>query len=143
MAKPDPALLDSRRYPFSCAIETRFGDLDFYMHINNVAMAGLIEEARARFNRHAGHGEALGGLATRIASVAIEYLGEGRYPDPLTAHAAIEGVGRSSHQLLQLIVQGETPIAFARVTMVAVDENGPAPLPAAFADRVAPWTLRA
>jgi len=54
MPKPDPAMLDPARYPFRCAIETCFGDLDTNLHINNVSLSGLLEEGRVRFHRASG-----------------------------------------------------------------------------------------
>jgi len=143
MPKPDPALLDPARYPFSCRIEPRFGDLDVNMHINNVAMAGFFEDGRVRFHRQSGYREGLVGLSSMIASVAIEYLGEGHYPDALTVHCAVEHVGRTSHRLVQLVTQDDRTVAFARSTMVTVGKDGPALLPAAFADRAQQWSLRA
>lgn len=143
MPKPDPALLDARRYPFSCPIEPRFGDLDVNNHINNVAIAGFFADCRVRFHIASGYQESLDGLASMIASIAIEYLGEGAYPDPLQAHCAVEEVGRTSHRLVQLVTQGDRVIAFARCIMVAVGQDGPVPPPASFAERVQDWRLRA
>jgi acyl-CoA thioester hydrolase len=142
MAKPDPALLDPARYPFSSAIEPRFGDLDLNLHINNVAMAGFLEDGRVRFHRKCGYRDGLAGLSSMIASVAIEYLREALYPDPLTAYCAVEDIGRSSHHLVQLVMQGDHPVAFARSVLVTVGSDGPAPLPAPFADQAQDWRLR-
>lgn len=142
MPKPDPALLDPARYPFSCRIEPRFGDLDVNMHINNVAMVGFFEDGRVRFHRQSGYREGLVGLSSMIASVAIEYLGEGHYPDALTVHCAVEHLGRTSHRLVQLVTQDDRTVAFARSTMVTVGKDGPAPLPAVFADQAREWSLR-
>lgn len=143
MPKPDPALLDTARYPFSCPIEPRFGDLDVNMHINNVAMAGFLEDGRVRFHRRSGYREGLVGLSSMVASVAIEYLGQGHYPDALTVHCAVEDIGRTSHRLVQLVTQDGRIVAFARSTMVTVGKDGPAPLPATFGDRIEQWKLRA
>nr|KIS32744.1 thioesterase [Novosphingobium sp. P6W] len=142
MPKPDPALLDPARYPFSCTIEPRFGDLDINLHINNVAIAGLLEDGRVRFHRASGYRDALTGLSSMIASIAIEYLGEGHYPDPVTIHSAVEDTGRSSHRLVQLLMQEKRVVAFARSVMVIVGKAGPAPPPASFADQIDQWRLR-
>lgn len=143
MPKPDPALLDPARYPFSSSIEPRFGDLDVNMHINNVAMAGFLEDGRVRFHRSSGYREGLtAGLSSMIVSVAIEYLGEAHYPHPVTIHCALEDAGRTSHRLIQLVMQDERIVAFCRSTMVTVGKDGPAPLPAPFATRLEDWRLR-
>jgi acyl-CoA thioester hydrolase len=142
MAKPDPALLDPARYPFSSTIEPRFGDLDLNLHINNVAMAGFLEDGRVRFHRESGYRDGLAGLSSMVASVAIEYLGEALYPDSLTVHCAVEDIGRSSHRLIQLVTQGARSVAFGRSVLVTVGSDGPAPLPASFADQAERWRLR-
>lgn len=143
MAKPDPALLDPARYPFSCTIEPRFGDLDVNMHINNVAMAGMIEDGRVRFHCAIGYRDLLAGRTSMVASMHIDYLGEGSYPAPVTVHCAIESLGRTSHCLLNLVTQGESPIVFARSTMVTVGPEGPSPLPDDFKRSVGRWMLAA
>lgn len=143
MPKPDPAFLDPARYPFHCRIEPRFGDLDVNLHINNVAMATMLEDARVRFHRESGYREALAGLTSMVASTAIEYLGEGAYPDPITLHVAVEDVGRTSHRLVQFGLQRQRPVVFARTVLVAMGPGGPAPVPAAFAEAARRWKLGA
>lgn len=142
MPKPDPSLLDPARYPFSYPIAPRYGDLDPNGHINNVAITGFLEDARVRFYAVNGYREATDGLATMIVSLAIEYLGEGHHPDTLTVHTALDTLGRTSHTVAQMIVQGETTVAFARTVVVAVGEGRAAALPEAFADQARPWMLR-
>ncbi|TCU59348.1 acyl-CoA thioester hydrolase [Novosphingobium sp. PhB57] len=143
MAKPDPALLDAARYPFSCQIEPRFGDLDVNMHINNVAMAGILEDARVRFFRTAGGLEHLAGLSTMVASIAIDYLGETHYPEAVTVHGAVERMGRTSQTVLQVVMQEGKPVVFARTVIVMVGPSGPAPLTEAYLESARQWMFRA
>lgn len=143
MPRPDPALLDTARYPYSCTIEPRFGDLDVNLHINNVALAGILEDGRVRFNHASGYRDGLVGLTAMVVSIHIEYLGQGHYPDPVVVHSALETTGRTSIGLVQVITQGERTIAFARSVLVTVDANGiPVPLPASFAEFAGRWDLR-
>lgn len=142
MAKPDPALLGAARYPFSCRIEPRFGDLDLNMHINNVAMAGILEDARIRLFREAGGHKYMAGLSTMVASIAIDYLAETHYPDPITVHCALERIGRSSQTIVQLVTQGETPVVFARTVLVMVGLDGPAALTEDYVENAGQWILR-
>ena len=142
MPKPDPALLDPSRYPFSSLIEPRFGDLDVNLHINNVAMASFLEDGRVRFHRESGYRDGLQGLSSMIASVGIEYLGEAHYPAPVTIHCAVEDTGRTSHRLVQLVTQGDRVVAFCRSTMVTVGQQGPAPLPGSFTEQANRWRLQ-
>ncbi len=143
MAKPDPALLDPARYPFTTTIDPRFGDLDVNLHVNNVAMAGLLEDSRVRFHRQCGYRDLLVGMTSMVASVAIEYLGEAAYPDGVEIGCAMEHVGRTSHRLVQVAAQHGKPIVFARTVLVTVGPDGPAPLPESFATSIEPWMLRA
>lgn len=142
MAKPDPALLKPSRYPYSCVIDPRFGDLDVNLHINNVAIAGYLEDGRVRFHRASRYREGLQvGLASMVASLTIEYLGEGHYPDPVRIYSAVETVGRTSHGIIQLITQGERIIAFSRSVMVAMGKEGPEPIPPVFLENIEAWKL--
>ena len=143
MPKPDPALLDPARYPFAHRIEPRFGDLDVNMHINNVAMASMMEEAHVRFHRASNYAARLAGLSSMVASVTIEYLGQGSYPEPIDFHVAVEQIGRTSQILAKLATQAGRAIAFSRTVIVTVGADGPSPLPAAFVDSVDQWRLRA
>ena len=142
MAKPDPALLDLARYPYSCIIEPRFGDLDINMHVNNVAMAGILEDARVRFSRKTDYRRVMPDAATMVASLAIEYIGEANYPDPINVASALERIGRTSHQIVQVVTQNGKTLVFARTVLVLVGPDGPAPFPEGFARSVQPWMLR-
>jgi acyl-CoA thioester hydrolase len=142
MAKPDPALLDPARYPFTCRIEPRFGDLDVNLHINNVATASMLEEAHVRFHSACGYRGAEPGHTAMVASVTIEYLGQGSYPEPVDVHVALERTGRSSHELVKLASQDGHPIAFSRAVIVAVGPGGPIANPPEFIEQATRWMLR-
>jgi acyl-CoA thioester hydrolase len=145
MPKPDAALLDPARYPFSCEIPTRFGDLDTNMHVNNVALVGLYEEARVRYHAVSGYHAALGtaNIVAMVASCALEYLGQAYYPEPVTMHVAAAELGRSSYHLLQLAQQGERIIGFSRATMVCARDGKATPIPDSFRESVKPWMFAA
>jgi acyl-CoA thioester hydrolase len=142
MPKPDPTLLDPARYPFSCEIETRFGDLDVNLHVNNVALAQICEEGRVRFHRASGYHSAVAGMTSMTASFAIEYLGQAFHPDPLEVHVAAERLGNTSYSLVQLLQQAGRAVAFSRSALVVMKEEQPVPIPEAFRDSVRPWMLR-
>lgn len=142
MAKPDPALLDAARYPFSCTIEPRFGDLDTNMHINNVSLVSILEDARVRFHARSGYHAAMGELTSMVASFNVEYLGQSYYPHPLTIHVGVSQLGRTSYSLSNLVRQQEQVVAYSDATMVCVGKGGPAPLPQAFREGVADWMVR-
>lgn len=143
MAKPDPALLDPARYPFSCEIATRFADLDTNKHLNNVALASIIEDARVRFHAASGYHIAMADWSAMVVNLTIDYLGQGFYPAPVTVHSGAMGIGRTSYGLAQLVTQGDRVVALARSVMVCVSDNQPFPVPDQFRESVKPWMLQA
>ncbi len=144
MAKPDPALLDPARYPFRCAIETRYRDLDSNLHINNGVFASLLEEGRVRFHRASQFGNLSGDpeLTAMVASVGIEYLGQSHFPEPLDMHIGAARIGSSSYQLAQLTMQQDSVVAYASVTLVCMKAGKPHAIPADHRERAKAWMLR-
>ena len=53
-----------------------------------------------------------------VASMGIEYLAQGYFHDPVDVRCAIEGVGRTSFTIIQLMSQGGRNVArhFAALT---------------------------
>lgn len=142
MGKPEAALLDPARYPFAHAITTRFADIDPNQHLNNVALAAMMEDARVRFNMGMGGAIRIGERRAMVASVAMEYLSQGHFPDPVTVHCAVERIGNSSWSVVQLLVQNGRPVAFARSALVAIADDRPAPIAEEYRAILAEWSLR-
>lgn len=143
MAKPDSALLDAARYPFVHEISTRFADMDPNNHLNNVALAAMFEDGRVRFNQGSGFRRGMEGHRAMVASTEIAYLAEGHFPLPITVLCGVEALGRSSWTVVQLLVQQDKVIAFARSVLVCIRDDRPAPLPDAFRGSLEQWLLRA
>jgi acyl-CoA thioester hydrolase len=142
MPKPDPALLDPARYPFACSIETRFGDLDVNLHVNNVALVGLLEEGRVRYHRANRTNETMVGAVPMVASLGVEFLGQTYFPAPIDVRVGATHLGRTSYTLCQLVTQKERIIAYAQAVMVCMNEAGPVALPDLFRERIGAWMLR-
>ena len=142
MARPDAALLDAARYPFAHTITTRFADVDPNQHLNNVALAAMMEDARVRFNMSMGSAVKIGERRAMVASVAMEYLAQGHFPDPVTVHCAVERVGNSSWTVIQLLAQNGRPVAFARSALVAIADDRPTPIAEDYRAILAEWTLK-
>ena len=142
MARPDPALLDPARYPFRHTVTTRFADVDPNQHLNNVALAAMMEDARVRFNQAAGLAVKIGERRAMVARVGMEYLAQGHFPDPVEAHCGIEQVGRTSWSIAQLLVQNRTVVAFARSVIVAISDDRPAPVTAETRAALEKWLLQ-
>ena len=143
MPRPDPALLDPARYAFHHAISTRFADVDPNRHLNNVALAAMMEDGRVRFNLAIGFAEAIVPRRPMVASMGIEYLAQGFFPDPVEVHCGIESAGRSSLTIAQVLVQNGRAVAFARSIVVCTENGAASPLPDAFrANLIANWSLK-
>ena len=142
MARPDPALLSPQRYPFSHTVTTRFADVDPNQHLNNVALAAMMEDARVRFNQAIGLKVKIGERRAMVASVGMEYLAQGHFPDAVEAYCGIEQVGRTSWSIAQLLVQHGGVLAFARSVLVAITDDRPSPVAADTRAQLEHWLLR-
>ena len=130
MPRPEPHLLDAARYRHRTVVTTRYADLDPNDHINNVAMAALIEDARVRFSVAMGFqaDRTPGGRRFMVAAVSINYLAQAHFPDPIECLAAPIAIGRSSWTLHQLLLQNGQAVAAASTVMVSIIDGSPAPL---------------
>jgi acyl-CoA thioester hydrolase len=133
MAKPESWRLDPASYPYSAMTQTRFADMDVLGHINNVAMAGLFENGRVRFNRSLGERERrLPGERWLIAAVDINYLNEGHFPEDMTIASGVGRIGTSSWVIQSAAFQAGKCIATCDTTIVYTNVDGPRPIDAAF-----------
>ncbi len=105
--KDDPRRRDLASYPWARTMETRFADMDVNRHLNNVAFSRFFEEARIRFNwdLFAARQAAASRPRYLVAHVAIDYLGEGSYPD--AGDAELRHRQHRPHQLSRPI--GDVP----------------------------------
>lgn len=120
-------------------IPVRWGDLDPYGHVNNVAMFSLLEEARvaAFWNGRATvsggdqpsdpHTAILsagveGKTLTFVAIHHIEYLAPlGHLSEPVRIDLWLSAIGGASFDIDYEVIDGETVCARARTTLVLID----------------------
>lgn len=118
-------------------IELRWGDQDAYGHVNNVAFARYLEEARVRvFWRGTGRestgleshfrGDSTDGIKMLVANQTIEFLKVLEYGDhPVVIEVWIGKLGGTSLELHYEIVEsanaGRAVVARAITTVVTVD----------------------
>lgn len=116
----DPARLDLAQYPHQVSVETRFQDLDPLGHINNVAMAGIFENGRVRFNREILRAEdqRIRGDRWLVARVEVNYLAEAHFPDAIIIGNAIGQIGNRSWQILSVAFQNDKPVGLCDTTLV-------------------------
>ena len=131
--KPASERLLLETYPFHADLDPRFGDMDIQGHLNNVALAGLYEEARVRFisSIFTIHSRP-DGQRPVLAEASIRYLAEGRYPGRLTAACGVLRLGRTSYGIGQAMFQGGRCIGTADIVIVWTEAGRPIPLPDTF-----------
>ena len=134
---------DLAAYPWSIEIATRFGDMDFNEHLNNVAVAQLCEEGRVRFNFHLRATYPIGRPRFLVARVEIDYLGEARYPAAATLAACAVEAGRTSWRIGLGLFQANICLAVCDTVMVHRGDTGPAPIPDALRAALGEYGLRA
>ncbi len=129
MARPKTWQLIAANYPVSVVMQTRFQDIDPNRHLNNVAFAAMFENARVRLNR------SLRPWADRpknersmVASVAINYLREGHYPDDVEVSSGVSKIGRSSYVIAQAMFQNGQCIATCESVIVCRTDGEGRPL---------------
>ena len=141
--RDDPARRRLATYPWTVEIATRFDDMDVNRHLNNVTIARLYEEARVRFNwaLRALHPD----LRPRyvVGHVAVDYLGEGRYPAPATIGYGIASIGTSSFRAALAMFQDGECLGLCDTVMVHRADDGVAPLPEPLRAVLGEWRLRA
>lgn len=134
MSKPESWRLNPASYPFSAVTQTRFGDMDFLGHLNNVAYAALFENGRVRFNRSLDERrQREKGERWLVAAVSINYLREGHFPDDVEIASGVGRIGTSSWVIEQAAFQGGACIATCDSVLVYQGADGTAkPLADAF-----------
>lgn len=137
---------DPASYPLRLTIPTRYGDMDSNAHLNNVAIARLVEESRVRFHwAMVGDGAQLSPGGVMIAHVAIDYLGEGEYPADVESGVGIVAVGGSSYRFAIGLFQHGRAFALAESVMVNIgrDRSGAAPIGPEKRALLERWRVRA
>ncbi|HMP55355.1 MAG TPA: hotdog domain-containing protein [Novosphingobium sp.] len=128
MSRLDRERLDRAAFPTRLRIEPRFSDLDRIDHINNVAIADLLQEGRFRFSFD--NGMAGGpGRHLVVAATITEYADDLLYGSPVEVCTGVLAVGRTSFRLAQVIRQDGRTAVYAEAAQVVRGDAGPMPVP--------------
>lgn len=102
----------------------RWGDMDAYQHVNNVAYLGYLEEARIDLLFRLGAGQGVAALRDGliVARHEIDYLAPlVWHPRGIDVEVWVERVGGSSFVVAYRVHDDSTTYARARSTLVAYD----------------------
>ncbi|MGE4322653.1 MAG: acyl-CoA thioesterase [Sphingobium sp.] len=130
--------------PFSCLIPTRFADVDWNGHINNVATAQIIEDARTRFSDWMGvldPSPRPDAVRYLTASLQVDYVGEAYYPEPYAVHAAVSAIGTASWSYILTARQQGRVVAAAYSTQTGTLNGVAQPLPKDMRARLAEFMI--
>ncbi|MEX1177635.1 MAG: thioesterase family protein [Nitriliruptor sp.] len=112
----------------------RFCDTDALGHVNNVAVAALVESGRVAYTlellERAGAraaDDAVSGLV--LARLEIDMRAEAHYPAAIRVGSRLVAIGRTSLTVGTGVFAGQRCIATARGVMVTVGADGPTPIP--------------
>src|SRR4051794_19290274 len=105
-------------------VPMRWGDMDAYQHVNNVAYLGYLEEARVDmlFVRGPESGVAALRDGVVVARHEIDYLAPlVWHPRGIEIDVWVETIGGASFELAYVVQDADTVYSRARSTMVAFD----------------------
>lgn len=127
----DRARLDSGVFSHRFEFGTRFSDMDKVGHVNNVAVADLLQEGRNRFIHAVGLMTAAPSPLV-VAALHIEFAGDLYHPAPVEVCVGVLDIGRSSYRIGEIIRQDGRIAVYAEVVQVARNEAGASALPQAW-----------
>lgn len=112
------------KFDFSTEIPVRITDLNYGGHVGNDSVLSLTNEARVRFLKANGLGEAdVGGPGLLMANAVIVYKSPAVYGDLLRIEVAVNDVGGYGFDLVYRLMNKETgrEVARAKTGMVFYD----------------------
>ena len=114
-------------------VHLRWGDMDIFKHINNVAYVRYLEDARVELMAKAGFAPDLDGCGQLVVHHEIDYVKPLVFQsEPIEMTVWIESMANSSYVIGYSMHDGETEYLRAKTTMVCMDmERGlPGRIPA-------------
>jgi acyl-CoA thioester hydrolase len=142
--KPDAARLDLSIYPYTIEIHPRFADVDPQWHLNNVRIVELYQEARISFNLSLWGESTLDASSRRllVARQSIDYLGEVKWPDPVSIGVGVSLTGRTSYSMGLAMFQNGKCVGVSDAVLVYATQQGSAPIPERMREALAAKILR-
>lgn len=129
----DEAATDLRSYPHTVGEQVRFSDTDALGHVNNVAMAALVESGRVAYTmdllaRAGARGPDQSVVGLVLVRLEIDFRAELHYPATLTIGSRLVALGRTSLTVGTGVFDGTRCVATSRGVLVTVGPDGPQPI---------------
>jgi acyl-CoA thioester hydrolase len=106
----------------SVPVHLRWGDMDVFEHINNVAYVGYLEDARVSLLANVGFAPELDGIRQFVVRHEIDYLKPLAYQiEPIQMQVWIESMANSSYVIGYCLRDQEIEYLRAKTTMVCVN----------------------
>ena len=129
MLRLDRQRLAEAAMPYRTGLQSRFDDVDMQGHLNNAAIAVLLQEARIRY-AHDRFGAALAErYSIVVGSIFIDYAGELLFPGTIEIGVGVLEIGRSSFVLGNVACQNGSIATFAEVALILTDRARPVTIP--------------
>jgi len=131
----DPTLRDPATYGHWTPVTLRFRDLDLLGHVNNVSLAGWLEDGRVGMELPV---QPLtpdyAGPVIVLVDLRIQFLAEVRFGSEVRVGTRVQRIGRSSATIGQAVfADGECAAAAEAVeVLIDADTRRPTPWPDAF-----------
>ncbi len=116
-------LTDRRLFPLWTTDVLRYCDTDRQGHVNNAVFATFCESGRVKALLNPEAPLAPPGCAFVIARLALDFLGEIRWPGEVEIGTTVLEIGRSSVTLGQGLFVGRRCVATAESVIVLTDET--------------------
>ncbi len=121
-------LRDPGSYRHWNPVVLRFRDIDLLGHVNNVALAGWLEDARVQVELPVQPMVPnYGGPVIVLAELRIQFIEEVHFEDQVRVGTCVERLGRTSVSIGQGVFAEERCVAVGRAVEVLIDEKTRAP----------------
>lgn len=131
----DPTLKDADGFTHWTAVILRFRDLDLLGHVNNVSLAGWLEDGRVGLELPIQPcTPSYRGPVIVLVDLHIQYLAEIHLGDEVKVGTRVQRIGETSAVIGQAVFANGVCAAIAEAVEVLIDEisRRPAPWPAEF-----------
>ena len=105
-------------YPFHYKIQTRWRDMDSFMHVNNAIFLTYIEDARVNLFKRWNLIDKTKSII--VASIKLDFLQQLTHPSKLIVGQKISRIGTTSFDIASAVFKNDEPDAVATSKVICV-----------------------